>query len=311
MKKALFCPIITTTDKKILYFMWQYKIATFEALRVLFYPSITPAQTYQKLIRLKKGGFLEVEKLKGTKNNVWGLAPIGFKFLQNCCDLPVVRNEMYKPLSQYHDLVVASALLGQWRLNPPIGVKIVSEQEIQNTEVNFLPYDYSSEMRRRPDGLWYFENGNKPFAVALEVETTVKSSDRYVDICLFQASHLFLKNIVWIVESKSHARKILACSKKYGNPRPGLHLFILMKDFLERGWDCELLGESHKGVTLANYLNSLAGVKTENATSLQRVLDESSTCASLNNEKNNIFLYFKISLGKSNSLKDQKIAKKT
>lgn len=302
-------PVITDIDRKIFRFMWKHKITTFEALRVLFYPNIPAHVAYYKLCRLRHGGYLDVQRFNGTRHLVWCLARRGFDLI-NGNGLPETKTKSFKPQSQYHDFLVTSALLGNWRLTPPVGVTVVSEQELQNTQVLGLPTELQNNSERRPDGLWIFNTGSAKCAVALEVETSGKTNQRYEEICTFYSSQLFFKNVVWIVEDRSLGQQILSCGSRYGNPRKDMHLIIEKDDYLESGWDSKFLNYPVKDITLAEYLNGLAGVKISPVTSPKRVHVESSSSQECVSVKTDIFLNLGINTVKFNTLRNQNSQKK-
>lgn len=287
-------PILSEKDQDILIFLWKHRIATFEALRTFFYPDLCKKKAHRRLLRLKQGEFVKSDKMDGTRRLVWYLDTRGFKYLV-ANFLPELKAKTYRPQSPYHDLMVAGALLGPWKLSPPESVKIITEQELVTTEQEALPYELRKKMEHRPDGLWVMGAGNEKMAVALEVELSGKSSDRYEQICSFYTGNLFFKHVVWIVADKTLGRRIFHSSRKSGIPREDLHLFIEQKDFMERGWDCTILNESMNGISLANLLNTESGVKIRSQLESRRTHDGPSTDQRPNNASCNPFLIFPVS----------------
>lgn len=287
-------PVLSEKDQDILIFIWRHRVVTFEALRTFFYPDLCKKKAHRRLLRLKHGEFVKSGKMDGTRRLVWCLDIRGFKYLV-ANFLPELKTKTYRPQSPYHDLMVAGALLGPWRLSPPSGVTIITEQELVATEQEILPYELRKKMEHRPDGLWVMGTENEKTAVALEVELSGKTSDRYEQICSFYTGNLFFKYVVWIVADKTLGRRIFYSSRKSGIPREDLHLFIEKQDFIERGWDCTILNESMNGISLANLLNTEAGVKLRSSVESRRTDDGPSTDPQADHVFRNPFLIFPIS----------------
>ncbi len=251
-------PILLSKDDAILMFLWRHRIATFLALKTIFYPDVSNQQAYFNLRRLRRGQYLRVDRLDGTKNITWRLDLRGFQYLA-ANHLPELRTKGFRPQSPYHDLFVAGVLLGRWAVHRPKCVKIITEQELNSLELSFLPQELRKERERQPDGLWIFQTGKVQMAVALEVELSGKSDARYDQICSFYASQTFFEHVLWIVKDKSLAQRILDASRRHGIPREGVHLFILLGDFEKLGWDSKFQNKSLENVTLDAFLNHKAG----------------------------------------------------
>lgn len=301
-------PIFSSVDVGILMFLWKHRVATFEALRTLFYSDLLPEQAYYKLKRLRLGEYIEVQKLEGTQNSVWILGLRGYRYLVGNC-LPELKSKTYKPQSPYHDLLAASALIGRWKLTPPENVSVVTEQELLTTDLCSLPKDFRNDPGYRPDGLWVFNQGKESFAIALEVELSGKSSERYERICVYYTCQHFLKHIVWIVENKTLARRILAGSRRYGIPREGIHLFIEKEDFIKHEWDAKIVNESMKGKTLFELLSSEAKVKMHDTHQACIRLDHTSNTHDLEGRAQNVFLNSSIKLKILDTLRKKSFAK--
>lgn len=284
-------PILSIKDRDILIFLWRHRISTFAALKYIFYPGVAGDKVYFQLLRLRRGEFVKVEKIDGTKNFVWCLGARGFRYLL-ANYLPELKTKMYRPQSPFHDLIVAGALLGDWGLEPPSNVDIITEQEISSIEIASLPYDLRKKMEHKPDGLWLIPSGQQNRAVALEVEISAKSAERYEQICAFYSSQIFFEYIVWVVESKALGKKILDCSRRHGMPREGIHLFIEKKDFVISGWDCKILNESMNGLSLADFLMRFAGVQVRESSKKRLNVGSTLTQAGIKNQSPSPFLNF-------------------
>jgi hypothetical protein len=241
-------------------FLWRHRVSTFQTLRARFFPSVKNETAYERLRRLRSGRYIQTVFLNGTNNLVWTLDKRGFEYLIER-HLPQVSWKGFKPQSPYHDLLVMSALLGDWLNDVPQKATIVTEAEIRSIESEFLPERLREKAEHFPDGIWAFQKGSGHSGVALEVEITVKKFDRYLTTCSFYTSELFFDHVVWIVANSHHASLIHQASRKYGIPREGLNLFIGRQDFESKLWDARFLNQSMRDVTLAEFLGSKVGAE--------------------------------------------------
>jgi hypothetical protein len=254
-------PILSSNEKELLYFLWRYRISTFPALRFLFFQKTSKAHAYHRLNRLRLGQYIETDRMLGSGEMVWCLGKKGFQFLQATV-LPEVKKRSYRPQSQRHDLLVAAALLGDWAVHRPPTVGICSEQELTTLDKDFLPKELKFPLEHAPDGFWHFNQGKESRFVALEVETSAKSSARYEQICATYAGEPLFVDIVWIVADRSLGKRILDVSRKHGDQGVGNHLFIELRQFELNGWQAPFLNESKRSYSLGGFLRELAGDPT-------------------------------------------------
>ena len=298
-------PILSDKDRQALMLLWRHRIATFQGLKSVLYPSLSNERAYYILRRLKRGQYVRVEGTDGPNKRVWMLDQRGFKFLVSNCLLPDLKAKGYRPQRAYHDLLVSAVLMGDWAISCPRSVRTITEQEMTATECSELPKEIRSELEHQPDGIWLFESNNTKAAIGLEVELTAKASDRYEQICAFYTGQLFFKHVVWIVESKALGQRILDCSQRLGIPREGVHLFLLQQDLEKNGWDAKFLNSSMKDKSLANLLCGLAGIP-RSSSSPSLVRPESASNPSLVPQTPFFqMLDFSFSLGNLKALKDR------
>ena len=153
--KKLWNPIFRKEDIEILLFLWRHRLATFQALKTIFYPTLSNRQAYDKLKRLRQGNYLVLDSLQGTHNRIWQLGKRGQFYVQN--ELMIEsKTKTHNPQSGRHDLIVMAMLLGDWILKTPAGVKTVTEMELMETEIMELP----KELREKSDKLYLFITSN-------------------------------------------------------------------------------------------------------------------------------------------------------
>ena len=149
--KKLWKPIFRKEDIEILLFLWRHRVATFLALKTIFYPSLSNRQAYDRLKRLKRGNYIVIEQLQGTHNRIWQLGQRGYSYIKN--ELMIeTKTKTHKPQSQRHDLIVMAALLGNGMIKSPKNGRLVTEMELMETEVAELP----KELQEKPEHLLLF-----------------------------------------------------------------------------------------------------------------------------------------------------------
>jgi hypothetical protein len=246
--------VISKREKDLLLFLWRHRVATFQTLRQLFFPSTGNETVYNRLRRLRSADFVRTAQNEANGKTVWCLGDRGFRFLE-AVFLPELKSKGYRPNSCHHDLYVMAALLGDWYETTPEGVVMVTEQELLTTEVACIPPKTQEGFKHRPDGLWVKTFSKDPCAISLEVETNGKSESRYDEICSFYASFHFIENVVWIIPNIALARKIQRSASACAIPKEGLHIFTLLEDFESKLWDAKILNPSMKDKSLSDFLH--------------------------------------------------------
>ena len=246
--------ILTERDVRILAFVWRHRLSTFRLLKEMHFSELSHGTAYNRCRRLRDAGYLRTDFLDGTRSTLWCLGERGFRFLETN-ELPELKVNSYKPQSKAHDLLAFATLLGDWRTERPKTVRIFSEQEIACLHLDELPSSSADSERRIPDGIWLFEDERERKAVALEVELTAKSTDRYQRICLTYSSTHFYTNVVWVVPRSTLAERILKVAGASDFARKQ-HLFIKTKDIEERGWHATFLNVDRRTQTLGMFLRT-------------------------------------------------------
>ena len=252
MKLLLRNPILSSKEVELLLFLWKFRLATFETLRRIAFPSLSAKSAYDRLRKLRSGGFVSVVKIEGRADRVWRLEKRGMDYLTHHV-LPELKANRFKPHYNYHDLLASAALIGEWFCGTPRGVRIISEQEMKTVEIAELTRNFPQGMDHHPDGIWILNSGEETKRLALEVELSAKSSKRYQEVGVFYASDTFFDHVVWIIRSKDHGNQILTATRKFGIPRDGVHLFVLLEDFKENLWQSKIRNGDFNGKSLASF----------------------------------------------------------
>jgi hypothetical protein len=246
--------VISQRDEELLLFLWRHRVSTFQTLKSLFFPNTGNETVYNRLRKLRSVDYVSTDFIEHKGKTVWCLGERGFRFLDSY-RLPELKTKGFRPKNRYHDLLVMSALLGDWYKKLPDGVDIVTDQELLTCEPGCLPAKLYSQFKHRPDGIWVKPHGREISAVGLEVEINAKAESRYEDICSFYGGFHFIEYVIWVVPERSLAKKILRIAAAGALPREGHHLFILLEDFEKHIWSARFINSSMKDVTMAEFLH--------------------------------------------------------
>ena len=121
---------ITKREWDILYFLWHWKVASTDLLVAKFLPTISPFSGHRFLWRMTKRGYLTKRYLPKSYGFCWCLTKKGFQIIEP--DLPELEKKSYKPEKVGHDFIVTAFHLGNWALDLPSGVELISEQQIDS-----------------------------------------------------------------------------------------------------------------------------------------------------------------------------------
>lgn len=295
MKKVIRTSLSPKTEMPILLFLWRWKVATTSAIYLRFVPDFKWAKftSYSRMLRLKRKGFVDFKYSDNCSFKIWTLSQKGFKAISN--KLPLLREDGYLSENIEHDIYVLAAQNGDWiSRHAASDVKNITEQELRRYAVESLPRYVPSVLEHKPDGYWVFAKDNDRSIISLEVEINRKSVDDYSDVGDFYNSNPQITSVLWIVQSQSLTNKIVtATSSKLGLYRD-IHNFVLLSDFIERGWNAVVFQGKFTQTKMGEFLNKHRVKQSINRpeTSLQQIsvqtiLDsrvlryKSSTCENL------------------------------
>jgi hypothetical protein len=243
---------LTDRDVCLLHFLWKWKVFTTAGLAAKFFNGSAIA-AYNRLSLLKKGGYVTLQYLSMKhKYRVWTLHKKGFDQILN--ELPVLKNQGYASEAPQHDLYSAALHLGEWLLDVPQGLELVTEQELRNNFQSNYPSWVPDIQRHRPDGFWCLpdEKGNVVFA--LEVELNVKTRTEYAPIVRFYRDTDEIRRIIWLVSRHSHAEELVRRFKEVAPENYKRHEFVVLSDFVKLGWQAPIVRGLEQGRTLRNVL---------------------------------------------------------
>ncbi len=254
---------ITDHDIAIFRFIWRWKLATTSTLcaRYTRHFKATPHTLYKRLKRLEVAGFLDVVRVFAPKpGHAWTLTEKSYASFKSF--LPEIIQVGYKSENPTHDLFVQAAHLGNFLdvKSLPSKLRIITEQELRRVHPQCLPKELSESTNHRADGYWIYDQSKTTRTIlALEVELSQKSSERYRE-CIFHYSLARdIDSVLWIVESE-HLAKII--SKELSADRHSAqskHQFVLLADLVKQGWNSQIISGNNTGRKLSAFMNTLFG----------------------------------------------------
>lgn len=248
-------------DLEVLSFLWKYKVATTAMIHTNIFFDISVRTAYNILLRLRRKKIIATRTDEFGKQPVWTLESKGFKVVKDY--LPELRTEGFRSDNKNHDLICTSIHLGEYIRVPAEDVNLITEQMLRSYHQEFLPEYIPNVEEHRPDGYWYFKNGNTIKLMSLEVELSQKSFKRYEAYASFYDEFSSRDRCLWVVKTKSHAKKILRAMYKE-KPEYMVHNFVLLKDMFDNGWSSTVFAgpEKSKLVSSLFYENSQYEVET-------------------------------------------------
>lgn len=243
----------TLRDEEIFLFLWKWKIATFKTLAHVFFASASLPVAYHRLNKLSKSGFLRQRIDESGRNRVWTLDKKGFAALVN--RLPELEEYGYACENVEHDLLVNALHMGNWSRGCPQGVQVFTEQQLRRMKPEMYLAWVPQNKTHRPDGYWHIACGEHSLTIALEVELSAKSKDRYESVAKFYDHYDSIDRVLWLVPTPQLARKILNASNGSNFYRKGIHNFIGLEDFQNHLWQSRIFSGPNKGSTVSELLN--------------------------------------------------------
>lgn len=247
-------------DLQVLAFLWKWKLVSNAALTSKrLFPNVSPMRAYNRLIDLRRTGYIQSRSEESGERHAWALTKKGFKAVRK--HLPQLREEGFGAEHFYHDLMVTALHLGNWLVDRPASVSFVTEQELRRCDVDALPSWVPDTSIHRPDGYWGFAEGDQTKAIAIEVELNRKHLSTYEAVGDYYAEQDRIYRVLWMVESLTNVRSIQKKISESSSTRDKIHNFILEKDFLEHGWQSSIVHGPESNQTVDVFLKRLGREK--------------------------------------------------
>ncbi len=227
-------------DRNILLFLWQWKLVSSAALAARFFPGLSSSGVNMRLEHLRKQKLIHPYYMNTTEAKVlWTLTVRGFK--ETKVALPALGEDGFRSEHPLHDFYVSAVHLGEWLVATPPDCAVFSEQELRRYNPDHYPYWVPKTTLHRPDGYWKIQLPEGRVIAALEVELNPKTDSRYGVVAQFYKDQREISRVIWVVPTKAAASAIQSALKSSSPSNIGMHTFILLPDFLSRGWQAPII----------------------------------------------------------------------
>ncbi len=243
----------------LLRFLWTWKLASTAALARKFFPDVkNPVSAYNWLLGLKNSGYITYKTDERGQHSLWTLERSGFRAIRDL--LPALREEGYLSEAPHHDWLATAFHLGEWLVESPNGIQILSEQQLRRIEPEHYPEWAPKDLRHRPDGYWHRVAQNGSRTVAFEMELTRKKGPVYQSIGSFYGESAQVNRVLWVVRGLSDVRFIQENLDKGPGARSNIHSFVILSSFLKSGWSAPVEHGPGKGLSVEIFLRKALGI---------------------------------------------------
>lgn len=228
-------------DRKILHFLWRWKLASTATIHEVIGRPQSPYATYKTLERLQKNKMIQTEHTLEQNFFSWTLTDRGFESIRN--SLHDLAEEGYRSENHWHDRNIVAFHLGEWATHQFPAVSFYTEQEMRRYSVDLYPSWVPKSKDHRPDGYTKLEIKEGEMVIATEVELWPKSVSIYETTLKFYNLMRGVHRIYWLVGSKLVKEQILRARDCIKEKAVGLHRFLDLDEYLASGWDAEVTNE--------------------------------------------------------------------
>ncbi len=257
--------MLSSKECKILLFLWKWKVATTLTLRQVFAKDTNFWNFYHILRALRTDGYTEIRygaTSDDKKFALWHLTSAGFEYVRE--EIGELEDLNFASSSLFHDAYVVAFHYGNWIYKIPSNVDIFTEQQIKCVAKGHYPYWVPNTKVHRPDGYTRIKNGNKNSVVAIEVELSQKTIDRYEAVSDFYDDRKTISYVLWLVNSESMVDTIQHALTTRRSKRIEDHLFVLLEDFEKNSWNAKIVSGCKNKLSVAELYNQLgANLPTE------------------------------------------------
>ena len=252
---------ILECDYKVLLFLWRWKVSTSRCIveRLHRHFNMKPDSFYKRLHLLEHSGFVKRESRHVLGNLVSYLALTENGYEQIRESLVELSQDGFKSESPVHDLLSQVIHLGNFiKLNSaPKHLHIFSEQELRRINPSCYPKWIPKLPAHRPDGYWAsFYNNSNSIITALELELSLKTTNRYREVVAEYATNSRINHVVWVTSNASIDQAIEKSLQHVEPEGATKHFFVSIPSLLENGWNILLRNKNVAGRNLMSLLLS-------------------------------------------------------
>lgn len=239
-------------DLPLLKLLWKWKVASTSVIATKFFSGSSLDAAYLRLWRLERGGYIEAVSSTNGRGFVWTLTKKGYEIGRPRVELA---EEGFRSENIGHDIVVTAVHLGEWLIEEPTGVELLSEQEMRRYDVGALP-DWLCDIGfHRPDGFWRIPSGAGQRLVALEVELSQKKLETYEEIARFYEEDAGVNQVIWVVDGATLLKRINERIEKAIDGDVNRHSFISFSDYQKDHWQSKVIAGKDRGHSLHRILD--------------------------------------------------------
>ncbi len=246
---------ITDRDLLVLRLLWKWKLVSTSSLALKFFPDATLQTAYRRILSLSGAGLITSIYIKPRWQECWSLTQKGYKYIRP--HLPELAVEGFKSENPHHDHLVTAFHLGEWLIHQPEYTQTYSEQQLRRVPTDLWPDWIPQSDRHRPDGYSLYFKDEKKVVVAVEVELSVKTRQRYAEIVAFYDAQNSIQLVFWLVESHKALNRIKIAFEKFHVREWSKHHFVLLSDFQTNGWSAAFVEGRFKGNSPWHFLSHL------------------------------------------------------
>lgn len=254
--------IIGERDKRVLYLLWQFKLATTAIIAARVFQKTSHEGAYIRLRRLASAGYIKSLYPQSGRHHFWCLTDMGYELISK--GLPALVQDGYLSENLRHDFLVAVAHLGGWLQGEPENVRLFTEQELRRIDPTQFPKAIPKSKAHRPDGYWIVNLGTNQTLLALEVELSQKSLDIYASVGQFYHEIALVEQVFWIVMTIGQGKSMLNQFRKVVFEGADVHSFILLSDFLKSNWQTKIAIGKSQGQSIQTVLDHMATTRRPN-----------------------------------------------
>ncbi len=243
-------------DRKILHFLWRWKLASTASIHEAICRPQTPYSTYKALERLEKNQFIKTEDTLEQNFSSWVLTDKGFESIMG--SLGDLAEEGYKSENHWHDRNVLAFQLGEWATHQFPIVSFFTEQEMRRRPVECYPPWVPKTKDHRPDGYTRIKTSDGDVVLASEVELWPKALSTYETTIRFYKLMRGIHRVYWLVGRESVMEQIIRARDCTKEKLENLHVFVELEDYLRNGWEAKVVNE--RSENLGTYRENMQGI---------------------------------------------------
>mgnify|MGYP001378760067 CR=1 FL=1 len=233
--------MLTQRDCSIMMYIWRWKVASTRSIHEAINRNSSPYSTYKTLDRLERNHMVECRLNLGERFHVWQLTEFGFHEIKQY--LGPLKEDGFLSENQRHDRLVQAFQLGEWATHQFPKVVFFTEQDLRRRESECYPDWVPRVMDHRPDGYTRIIGVKRPWTLAMEVELSAKSMQKYEGILRFYRSTQLIDRVLWLTENSTVRDMLIRAKSCIHDDSNNYHVFVDLADYVKNGWDAFVVNE--------------------------------------------------------------------